>query len=292
MAEASQEVILDAGGGVRLQGFHSPQPAGAKGLVILLHGWEGSAESTYMLRTGRTLYRNGYAVFRLNYRDHGESHPLNEGLFYAIMLDEVFRSVEQAARLAEGAPVFLAGFSLGGNFALRIARKCLETPVEGLSHIVTISPLLDPDKTTDRVDANPLLRRYFVKKWRSSLARKQQLFPALYDFSFLEKTRSIRGMTDVLLRRYSDYGSTRDYFRGYTLLGGAVKDIRVPTTVITSEDDPIIPIEDFYGLETNDRTDLAVQRYGGHNGFVDGLLLTSWYERKAVDLFDSLAGQS
>jgi predicted alpha/beta-fold hydrolase len=74
MVEAAQEAILDAGDGVRLLGFHSAQPeSNAKGLVILLHGWEGSVDSTYMLRTGRTLYENGYDVFRLNYRDHGES---------------------------------------------------------------------------------------------------------------------------------------------------------------------------------------------------------------------------
>ena len=81
MVASAREMILDAGEGIRLLGFHSPQPdKRAKGLVILLHGWEGSSDSTYILRAGRCLYRHGYDVFRLNYRDHGESHHLNEGL--------------------------------------------------------------------------------------------------------------------------------------------------------------------------------------------------------------------
>ena len=193
-----------------------------------------------------------------------------------------------AAQLADGIPVFLAGFSLGGNFALRIARNCMQETIENLRHIVTISPLLDPDKATDKIDGNPLIRRYFVKKWRRSLAKKKQLFSDLYDFSDVSSQDSIRGMTEVLLSRHSNYGSTRDYFRGYTLLRGALKEIPVPTTLIASEDDPIIPIEDFYGLETNDLTNLTIQPYGGHNGFIDGLFLTSWYELKMVELFDRI----
>lgn len=289
MVDASQKRILDAGDGVRLLGFHSPHPGRqAKGLVILLHGWEGSVDSTYMLRTGRTLYKNGYDVFRLNYRDHGESHHLNEGLFYAILLEEVFQSAKGAAQLAGRTPVFLVGFSLGGNFALRIACRCIREPIENLRHIVTISPLLDPEKATDRIDRNPLLRSYFVKKWRRSLTKKQLLFPHLYDFSGLLSHKTIQGLTDALLAQYSDYGSTSEYFKGYTICGRALKNVRVPTTLITSEDDPIIPVEDFYRLETSQHVNLAVQRYGGHNGFIGGISLKSWYEQKMVELFDAI----
>ena len=86
---------------IRLLGSHSRHPATVpKGLVVLLHGWEGSIDSTYMRCTGRALYRRGYDLFRLNYRDHGCSHRLNEGIFYAVLLDEVFEAVAQAAALA------------------------------------------------------------------------------------------------------------------------------------------------------------------------------------------------
>ena len=40
---------VDGGDGVRLQGLLSTLPGRApRGLALLLHGWEGSAESTYM----------------------------------------------------------------------------------------------------------------------------------------------------------------------------------------------------------------------------------------------------
>lgn len=288
MKAAETEMIMDAGGGIRLQGFFSPQPLNnAKGIAILLHGWEGSVNSTYILSTGRYLYDNGYAVFRLNYRDHGNSHHLNEGIFYAILLDEVFESVRQAAGLANGAPAFLAGFSMGGNFALRIAVKCISDPIPNLLHVAAVSPGLNPKVSTDAIDNDWLLGWYFLRKWRKSLRIKESLFPHLYDFSEFMSVKSCWEMTDLLLKRYSNYTDTVEYFKGYTLTGNALKDVRVPTTIITSRDDPIIPIKDFLELNLNSATDLIIHEYGGHNGFIESFPKGCWFENKLVQIFDS-----
>src|SRR5262245_48186771 len=105
MREVAQEVLLNPVNDVRLQGYYSPQTSRrTKGVVMLLHGWEGSINSTYMLRTGRALYKHGFSVFRLNYRDHGETQQLNSGLFYAVLLDEVFGAVQAVARYASELP--------------------------------------------------------------------------------------------------------------------------------------------------------------------------------------------
>ena len=277
-------------GNTRLLGYWNDAPTHrSKGLVILLHGWEGSAFSTYILCTGRTLHRNGYAVFRLNYRDHGQSHHLNEGLFYASLLDEVYGSVKQAAGRLDNVPVFIVGFSLGGNFALRIAKRCTAEPIPALRHIVCISPLLDPDQATERIDAVPYIRRYFLKKWRRSLTQKQHSFPRRYDFNGLRRIDSVRQMTEMLLARYSRYGSIQEYFDEYTLREDALRDIDIPVTLLTAEDDPIIAAEDFRRLELPARSRLAVQSYGGHNGFIQGPSLKSWYEPRLVALFDTIA---
>ena len=120
---AARELILDAGGGVRLQGFWSRHDPTGRGLVAMIHGWEGSAASAYMLSCGRTLFREGFDIFRLNLRDHGDSHHLNEDLFHGARIDEVFQAMTAVAALSPGTPFFIVGFSLGGNFALRIALR-------------------------------------------------------------------------------------------------------------------------------------------------------------------------
>ena len=76
MEETSTSMILECEDGVRLKGSFSQHP-NEKALIILLHGWEGSEQSTYVVSCGRHLYDQGASVFRLNYRDHGDSHALN-----------------------------------------------------------------------------------------------------------------------------------------------------------------------------------------------------------------------
>ena len=288
MLQAARHHIIDAGDGIRLSGFYSPvNNRPSRGLCILLHGWEGSSDSTYVLSCGQYLYNHDFEVFRLNYRDHGDSHHLNQGLFYATLLEEVYLAVLQAARLSPEAPVFLAGFSLGGNFALRVARRSLANGVSPLKQVVSISPVLDPDKATDRIDNNPFLLAYFIKKWKRSLRRKQHLFPGQYDFREVLNHKTIRGMTDLLLNHYTDYPDTRTYFRSYGIYGHDLADIEIPTAIITAADDPVIPIEDFHHLKTAPSTNLFIHAQGGHNGFMDSVLGPAWYDRFMLDIFET-----
>ena len=288
MVAAAEEIILDVGA-ARLLGSFSPQNhRSPRGLVILLHGWEGSMNSTYILQTGRYFYENGYSIFRLNFRDHGDSHHLNRGIFYATLLQEVFQAVKQAAEMVRQYPAFLVGFSLGGNFALRIARLAVTNPIENLKHIVSISPVLDPNKATDGIESSYYIHSYFLKKWRRSLQRKQNLFPHRYDFSQILALNSIRQITDALIERYSNLDSTDDYFKGYTIGSNDLKNIDLPVSLLIAEDDPIIPFDDFQQLQLNNKTNLVAQRWGGHNGFVSGLRLRGWYESALLPLFNDI----
>jgi predicted alpha/beta-fold hydrolase len=147
---------------------------------------------------------------------------------------------------------------------------------------------LNPEKSTARIDRIAFIRKYFLAKWRRSLTKKQTLFPDLYDFEAVMHLKTIQAVTDVLLERYSDFQTARDYFRAYAVMGSDIENIQTPTTIITAEDDPIIPIEDFYDLKLNTYTQLVVHSHGGHNGFITGFKLRSWYENRIIMLFDQI----
>jgi len=278
----SRPVILRVADRIRLGGALSTVASTPKGLLVLLHGWEGSIESTYVLITARRLFDFGFNIFRLNFRDHGETHHLNEGLFYATALDEVYQAVMAAARLTPGLPVFLCGFSLGGNYALRIARSWSKHPGQDkdidFRQVTAISPVLDPSRATDAIDADFVIRRYFRKKWIRSLKRKQRLFPQIYDFKDVCRLTTLRQITEILLARYSDYPDAEAYFDGYAIRERDLEAISIPTTVITSRDDPIIPVDDFYRLSTGPCVELMIHAYGGHNGFISSWRGGTWYE--------------
>ena len=91
-----------------------------------------------------------------------------------------------------------------------------------------------------------------------------------------------------MLDKHSDYKSASEYFKAYSILDDAIDDLPVPTTIITAADDPVIPVEDFYRLKLNHCSRLVIHTFGGHNGFIDGFFLKSWYEHALANLFDKI----
>jgi hypothetical protein len=280
--DASREVIVDGGEGVRLLGYHTKRASGpGKGLVIFIHGWEGSSSSAYIVSAAHYFFKQGFDVFRLNLRDHGESHHLNEGLFHGARLDEIFTAVKNIAGFFPGFPCYLVGYSLGGNFALRIARKHAEASIPFLKKVLAISPVLDPYKSTEALDRNyALYRHYFLHKWKRSLRRKERLFADKYDFKRLLTLRSCIAMTDVMVADYTEFNDLRDYFGRYTLGRELFVDLSVPVTIMAAADDPLIDQHDFVQLTNCPRLTLSVQRYGGHCGFFSDLAFNCWVEEE------------
>lgn len=289
MLDAAQDIILDCEDDVRLMGSYSKNPDN-KALIIFLHGWEGSQDSTYVVSCGRYMFERGASVFRLNYRDHGGSHHLNKGLFFSTRFNEVYNAVQQAARLSESAPVYIVGFSLGGNFALRIARSLRDLTIENLQRIYAISPVVDPWGAAPLVDANALYRRYFLKKMRTSLRRKQELFPDRYDFDEMLRERRVLGITEKLLPAYSKYLRMEDYFNAYRVDPTDLARIPVPVDIITARDDGMIPERDIRRLTLAPGSRMIIHDHGGHNGFFQSLMGPTWYdEHIGKDVFPSNA---
>lgn len=286
LLDRASELILDCGEGVRLQAFRSPPVVeGPEGnaVVVLLHGWQGCADSTYMLAVGEHLHRLGYDVLRLNLRDHGGTHHLNEGIFHANRIDEVVGAVRAITEEDSRRPLFLVGFSLGGNFALRVALRAPTASID-LRHVVAVNPALHPPSILEAIDSRALYRRYFLARWRSSLQRKQAAFPHLYDFREIMRLRDVRELTQRVIPSYTSFRTIDEYLAGYTLTGDRLATLSVPVTILTSADDPIVRIEDFHALPVIPALDLEIHSCGGHCGYIEGPTLQPWLERRIAEI--------
>jgi predicted alpha/beta-fold hydrolase len=287
MLTASQSILLDCGDGVRLLGMHSPQPSavGARGeLVVLIHGWEGSADSLYIMSLAGYLFDHGFDVFRLNLRDHGPTHHLNEDIFHSCRIAEVVGAVRAIQEQLKPAALSLAGFSLGGNFCLRVAARAPAAQIR-LRKVIAICPVLSPHRTMEALEAGWFgYQRYFIQKWKRSLREKQIHFPKKYDFAEIFKEQSLSTMTDVLVRRHSEFADVNSYLNGYAIVGDALADLKVESHVVLAADDPIIPVRDVDGLAKSAALHIKVLNHGGHCGFVDRLGRESFADRTTLDL--------
>ncbi|MGQ0587476.1 MAG: YheT family hydrolase [Gammaproteobacteria bacterium] len=288
MARAAQQHILDCGEGVRLMGLHSAQPPSHKprGLAVLIHGWEGDHTSAYLFSLACTLYDAGYNVFRLCLRDHGGTHALNQELFHSARLREVLGAVKAIAALDPTRPLFVVGFSLGGNFALRIGMRGAELGVHpDLS--IGVCPSINPGATLRALDDGPkFFHTYFIKKWRNTLTAKSAAWPQLYDFSEQMAMDNFVAITRKFVEQYTEYGTLEKYLAAYTLTPELITASRAPLAIITAQDDPVVPFSDFRGLEDRPSLRFLAPKYGGHCGFVENLRLRSWAERRVLELFE------
>lgn len=276
----AEELILDAGDGVRLQGFYTRQRvlAAPRGMAVLFHGWEGSVRSTYLLQTGGRLLREGWDVFRLNFRDHGDTHHLNRGLFHSCLLDEAIGAVRAFARMHPLRPRVVVGYSLGGNFALRVALHAADAGLE-LDGAAAVCPVIDPHQGLFSIESAPWFYHwYFMHKWRRSLRRKQRAFPDAALFGRTDLRGGLRGLTTALVERHTDFGTLDKYLDGYSIAGDALAGLRVPAWILTSRDDPVIPVADFEAMHLPPNVELDITARGGHCGFIGDLKLSSLAE--------------
>jgi hypothetical protein len=277
LVAAQRELLLECGAGVRLQCLVSSPPRGTGEPVLVLHGWEGSAESIYVLSLAQLLFERGFEVVRLNLRDHGETHHLNRELFHSCRLPEVIGAVQALQAHFPGRPLSGVGFSLGGNFLLRVAARARESSLD-LARIIAISPVLEPTETLVALEtAMPGYEGFFVRKWLRSLRKKQAAWPDSYDFA--EVRGGLREMTAELVRRHSEFATLEDYLNGYSITGERLASLAVPAHILTSLDDPMIPAGGLARLAQSAALTVTVTRYGGHCGFIESLAGLTWAER-------------
>ncbi len=302
--DAGQELILDGGPDeeveehkvtqtrrVQLQAFWSHQPPRdgkpAEKVAVLFHGWEGSAQSNYVLGNAARLWEEGFDVLRFNFRDHGETHGFNPGMFHSCRLDEVVSALKDwQERLAIG-DWNLCGYSLGGNFALRVGIRAADAGLR-LRQVVAVCPVINPANAMRAMDESGwFYQRHFERKWGRSIVRKKSLFPELYGADDMEKIRGLNARTDYIARKYSGFNGAADYYEGYSVGDGRLAELTVPATILTAADDPVIPIWDFEQLRGLPQLELYVSQHGGHCGF-----LKNWRLESAAEDFIASAFQS
>ncbi|WP_413698892.1 YheT family hydrolase [Psychromonas sp. KJ10-10] len=292
LIKKSQEHIINTPQGVKLlgsltlfnQAYKENEKQNSKGIAIIIHGWEGCSDSLYVLSSGQKLLDEGYDIFRLNLRDHGPSHHLNKALFNSSRLEEVAESVKYICQQFGGEHNLLCGYSLGGNFCLRVANIAKQQQIQ-IHQVIAISPLLHPHSTMFELNNGlPIYEKYFVKKWKRSLNKKLKLHP---EFDYAEKLKTLKSldeMNEYFVLNQTEYTSTASYFDAYSILGDGLKDLSIPATIITAKDDPMIPSIQLNDLYHSQWLTIDIQKYGGHCAFIKNWKFESWVSEYIVEL--------
>jgi predicted alpha/beta-fold hydrolase len=242
--------------------------------------------------TANALLKAGIDVVQLNFRDHGETHHLNPEPFHSCRLDEVVQAAKSAQARLPALPWFVAGFSLGGNFALRVARAA---PAAGLrlAHAAAVCPVVHGESGLRALETGfPLYHWYFMKKWRRSLEAKRRHFPDRHRFVTADLDRDMRGLTRFLVEQYTEFPTLEAYLDGYAIAGDRLAGLEVPASILTAADDPVIPVADFHDLRLPPTARLEIAEHGGHCGFILNARLDGFAERWIRSRFRAALGSA
>lgn len=279
----SENLILQAEDGTRLLAELDRAANGHSTLVVLLHGWEGCSRSSYMVTAATRLLSEGFDVLRVNLRDHGDSHHLNRELFNSTRSPEVASALQNFVVGQAYEHIFIAGFSLGASFALRIAAD--SGTLIGLDACIAVCPPVDPARAMDALNNGFFAyERYFFRRWHRSLQYKLQHFPELDYGAELATAKSLDDLNRIFIPRHTIYSDVDDYFAAYALVGDRLSALAMPAYLIAAEDDPIIPVDDLKRIDPVEDLKIETYRHGGHCGFIENLAAHSWVEGRIVQI--------
>ena len=206
------------------------------GEILLVHGLEGSAAAGYMHGVAGCAREAGYAVHRLNLRSCGVTERLARTIYHGGLTSDLLAVVRALAGQGR-APVWLVGFSLGGNLVAKLAGELGEDARPLVAGVCAASAAIDleacakrigqPDNRLYQYGLLSLIRARAKAVWRSTPAD-------------LRGIRTVFEMDDRITAPKFGFSGAEHYYRTQSA-NQFLERIRVPTSFIAAQDDPFVP---------------------------------------------------
>src|SRR5579871_901814 len=111
--------------------------------IIALHGLNGSSDAHYMRGIAAKAFAHGMNVVRLNQRNCGDTERLSAGLFHSGLTADAAHVVAELTAVDGLHAIAVAGYSLGGNLALKLAAEYGSSPPREFLGVAAVSPIVE-----------------------------------------------------------------------------------------------------------------------------------------------------
>src|SRR5689334_6773243 len=208
--------------------------AGARALLLVVHGLGGSAASHYTIPAAVVAHDRQMSCLRLNLR----GADLNGTDFYHAGLTADL-SAAIASVPSKYERIYLLGYSMGGHVALRYAA---ESPDPRVRAVASVCAPLDLECSATDFDrpVRAFYRRHVLsglKKIYASVGKRRRL-----DFSVDAAMRigKIRSWDKHVVAPRFGFSSAEDYYARVSAVF-ALPRIALPTLVVAAKADPMVP---------------------------------------------------
>jgi len=262
--------------------------------LVLVHGLEGSCDSGNVLGLAERAFAAGWNAVRLNQRNCGGTESLTPTLYNSGLSGDYRAVLMELIEKDSLAEIFFAGYSMGGNLVLKMAGEFAGAAPPQLRAVAGVCPCVDLGVCSDAVSLprNFIYQRHFVRSLQRRMRRKAALFPGKFDLGPLARVRTMREFDGAITAKYCGFLDAADYYARACALRVA-GEIRVPTLILTAQDDPVVPYTSFSDprLTNNAHIRIVAPEYGGHCGFLSRYAGDARYWAEAF-VMEFFAGQT
>lgn len=240
----SEGRLIDVGDGAKILCHCHWQPDRERALtVILVHGLEGSSDSSYMVGIAAKGVAQGMNVIRMNQRNCGGTDGISPTLYHSGRSADIAAVARNLIEQDHISRFALAGFSMGGNLVLKLAGEWGREGPPEFRAVAAVCPSIDLAASADalHLPGNRLYEYYFLWKLRRRLREKARLFPGVFDVSRLNGVNTLRDFDDKVTAYYSGFTGADDYY-ARAAASNVIDRIAVPAFVLNAANDPFIRI--------------------------------------------------
>lgn len=247
-----------------------PDPDSGAPILIILHGLEGSAYSSYARMLLRAAADHQWRAAVLHFRDCGDYRNRLPRRYHAGETSDIRYFLETLRLAGHDGPMVAAGYSLGGNVLLKyLGENGASTPLDAAA---AVSVPLDLHKCASALSTgfSKIYQHYLLKRMKSAVSRKFDQHTAAFDWHRTMAATDFAEFDDAVTAPLHGFSGKDEYYDRCSSVH-FLHEIRRPTLIINSLDDPfmtpsVIPPED----QLSEDVQIEVSAHGGHVGFICG----------------------
>lgn len=258
--------------------YRVPAPASAATSaphLVVLHGLEGTLRSHYARGIFQRAVAAGWAVDFLLFRGCGAEPNRAPRFYHSGETGDLAFVIRRIVTEYPAAPIFLAGYSLGGNVLLKWLGEQGAGITPEIRAAAAVSVPYDLERGARYINQgfSKVYERHFLRTLKAKASAKLLRFPELFDPSALAATTTIVGFDDAVTAPVHGFASAHDYYARSSSLHFLSR-IQLPTLLISAYDDPFLPADVLERVATIAHANPALRSmfspHGGHVGFVSG----------------------
>jgi predicted alpha/beta-fold hydrolase len=137
--------------------------------------------------------------------------------------------------------------------------------------VIAVSPPVDLETASKNLRhwGNRLYDWFFIDKLRQNLRQRRERVANLVDNRLREFPRRLVHFDDRFLAPVNGFSGARDYYTRSSA-GPLLAEITIPTLIISSEDDPVVPAQMYRDWAMSPSVELLLLKHGGHLGYLAG----------------------